>query len=181
MGKTTITMQLSEASVRNAIRELENYKKELLAKVQTYTYRLAERGISVAKSNTGVFSHYITFSVNLSPTTYGCKAVLLANESGTITRQWQTKEGVQSADVSPLLMTEFGSGFKAQNPKNVAGVGQGTFPDQTHAFDSGGWYYQDLEGVWHHSDGFTPTMPMYKAFCEMEQDIVNVALEVFGK
>ena len=60
-------------------------------------------------------------------------------------------------------MIEFGSGLRAQNPKNIPGVGTGTFPGQTHASDPNGWWYMDLEGNWNHSYGITPQMPMYKA------------------
>lgn len=176
----TITFNLTEQSVRNAIRELQAEKAGLLSKTQKYVSRLAEVGIQTAKSNVGNYGRYITFSSEFDPTTTGCKGVFLATETGKIVSKWKTSDGEKTADVSPLLMAEFGAGHKAQNPKNVPGVGQGTFPGQTHANDPSGWYWRDMNDVLHHSTGITPTMPMYKAFVEMEQNIFRIAKEVFG-
>ena len=180
MGKHKITMNLSEESVRNAIKELNQYKSDVLRKTQEYVSRLSELGIQTSKNNVGNFGRYITFSKELEPNKYGCKAIVLATQTGTIVSKWPTKDGIKSADVSPLLMAEFGSGHRAENPMNVPGVGQGTFPDQTHAFDEDGWYWRDLDGELHHSKGVTPSMPMYKAFVEMELSTIRIAREVFG-
>ena len=180
MGKHKITMNLSEESVRNAIKDLNQYKSDVLRKTQEYVSRLSELGIQTSKNNVGNFVRYITFSKELEPNKYGCKAIVLATQTGTIVSKWQTKDGIKSADVSPLLMAEFGSRHRAENPMNVPGVGQGTFPDQTHAFDEDGWYWRDLDGELHHSKGVTPSMPMYKAFVEMELSAIRIAREVFG-
>ena len=180
MGKHKITMNLSEESARNAIKELNQYKSDVLRKTQEYVSRLSELGIQTSKNNVGNFVRYITFSKELEPNKYGCKAIVLATQTGTIVSKWQTKDGIKSADVSPLLMAEFGSGHRSENPMNVPGVGQGTFPDQTHAFDEDGWYWRDLDGELHHSKGVTPSMPMYKAFVEMELSAIRIAREVFG-
>ena len=59
-------------------------------------------------------------------------------------------------------------------------MGTGTFPGQTHAEDPEGWWYQTLDGVWHHSKGIAPTMPMAKAQAEIYDQIASVAREVFG-
>ena len=78
-------------------------------------------------------------------------------------------------------MIEFGSGFKANNPKDIPGVGQGTFPNQTHAFDKEGWYWVDLDGKLNHSYGISPEMPMYKASLEVIKEVRTVVKEVFVK
>ena len=41
MGKHKITMNLSEESVRNAIKELNQYKSDVLRKTQEYVSRLS--------------------------------------------------------------------------------------------------------------------------------------------
>lgn len=94
-----------------------------------------------------------------------------------IKSEWQTKEGVRSAEISPSLMLCFGSGLKAQNPSNVPGVGAGSFGE--HGLDAGGWWYMDLDDVWHHSTGIEPKMPMYKAGKELREKVVAIAKEVF--
>ena len=80
-------------------------------------------------------------------------------------------------------MAEFGSGHLAEVLFDIAGVGQGTFPGQTHAFDDV-WHWKewrdDHTGEWHHSKGFRPTHPMYQAEMDMIKEVVNIAKEVYG-
>ena len=174
-----ITMNLSVSSIQNAIKELRQYQNDLNRKCEIFCQRLAELGIQTAKENTGNFGKYISFTYEVKDRTKGCKAVMVATNTGIIHSEWQTKEGVKSADVSPILMCEFGSGLKAENPKGIPGVGTGTFPGQTHAEDPNGWYWMDLDGEWHHSYGVTPKMPMYHASIEMILNIQKIAREVF--
>ena len=104
MSKKVISMSLSQKSIQNAIKELNQYKSDVLRKTQEYVSRLSELGIQTSKNNVGNFGRYITFSKELEPNKYGCKAIVLATQTGTIVSRWQTKDGIKSADVSPLLM-----------------------------------------------------------------------------
>lgn len=180
MGKHTITFGLSQSSIQDAIKELRSYQNSLEYKCSLLAQKLADRGINVARNNTGNFGHHITFEKKVVPEKNGCTAIIVAKDISKIKSQWKTTDGIKSAEVSPLLMVEFGSGFKAKNPKNVQGVGQGTFPNQTHAFDEDGWYWVDLDGNLNHSYGIEPKMPMYNAFIEVQSDINDVVKEVFG-
>lgn len=181
---TKISFNLSASSVRKAQKELLRYKKDLLAKCEKFVRVLANKGIIVAQQNTGEYGKYIVFSVEVQPEKDGVKALLIASNTGLIRSQWLTKEGVQEADVSPILMAEFGAGLRANlsnNPKaKELGMGTGTFPGQTHAEDPDGWWYMDLEGEWHHSYGLYPSMPMWNAANEMFNELHETAKEVFG-
>ena len=179
MGKRKITLTLSDDSIQNTISTLQNYKQEILNKCERLVSELADSGIEVGKNNTGNFGHYIIFSKKLQPNSNGCTAIVVATETGKIISQWQTSDGIKTADVSPLLMAEFGSGWRAQPHFDDDRGGQGTFPDQTHAKDPDGWYWRDLEGNLHHPYGIAPTMPMYKAYEEIEKNIISKAKEVF--
>ena len=62
------------------------------------------------------------------------------------------------------------------------GVGQGTFPGQTHAFEDSWWYKEwdeNGKGEWKRGRGVTPTHPMYHAKMKMYEQIYNVARKVF--
>lgn len=181
MANKTLKSDLSVSGIRNLQNQLMDYQKEIAKKCERLVRELAEIGIETAKQNTGNFGHYITFSVKTEPNKDGCTGLMLATETGKIVSRWKTEDGIKSADVSPLLMVEFGSGWRAENPMNVPGVGQGTFPDQTHAFDKEGWYWTDLNGELHHSYGITPKMPMYNASLEMQRKVIGKVKEVFGK
>lgn len=181
MGKK-ITMHLSVKDIRRVQNELRQYQQELNRKCEVFCRRLAECGIEVAKQNVGGYGKYIAFSIKVSSDKNGCKALMVATNTGHIHSEWMTEDGVKSADVSPLMMAEFGSGLKANNPNAERfGMGTGTFPGQTHATAPNGWYWMDLDGNWHHSFGITPTMPMYHASTEMILNIRKIAREVFSK
>lgn len=171
---------LSSISITALQKQLQEYRDSLDKKCERFVRELAESGISVAKVNTGNFGKYLAFTVQSIRTADGYKAVLLATNTGIIHSEWRTKDGVKTADVSPLLMCEFGSGLRAKNPMNVPGVGTGTFPGGTHGDDPEGWWYMDLDGVWHHSYGMTPKMPMYHASLAIMSNVQRVAKEVFG-
>ena len=137
----------SPSSIQELQKQLGNYKESLNDKCEQFVRELAESGISVAKQNVGSYGKYITFSVKAEQNQNGCKGVLVASNTGIIKSEWRTQDGVKTADVSPLLMAEFGSGMKAENPMNVPGVGQGTFPGGTHGNDPSGWWWMALHEI----------------------------------
>lgn len=171
---------LSVSSIRQLRKDLENYQKSLTRKCETLVQRLAAQGIETAKFYAGEYGSYISFTMQTQTGKDSCAGILLATNTGLIRSEWRTKEGVKSVDISPLLMVEFGSGLRAENPAGVPGVGTGTFPGQTHAKDPNGWWYLDLNGEWHHSYGISPKAPMYNAALKMQDIIVQTAKEVFG-
>lgn len=169
-----------KGSIGDIQKQLDNYLKEYFNKLEQFENQLANYGISVAQANTGGFGSKILFSIDTNPQEDGCSMLIRAVDSSKIYSVWQTKDGVKTAEVSPLLMAEFGSGKYADNPKRIEGVGRGTFLGQKHAFNEEGWYWLDLNNVWHHSSGIVPKMPMYKASQEMEDNASRIASEVFG-
>lgn len=181
MAKYKFSSDLSVKGIKNIIKQLEHYRDvELPKKVERYVAALAQEGILVGKDNVGGFGKYITFSFKTESTKDGCKALMLATETGKIISSWKTAEGIKTAEVSPLLMAEFGSGWGAANPMKVPGVGQGTFPNQQNAFNEEGWYWIGLDDKLYYSKGVTAKMPMYKASQHIQDIAVSKALEVFG-
>lgn len=176
-----ISFGLSVREINAAQKQLSDYKKQITQKCEEFAKRLCDAGILVATQNTGSYGKYITFYSEITSHGSGIKAVLAATNTGLLKSEWRTRDGTKSVDVSPLLMAEFGSGLKADNPRaGEFGMGTGTFPGQTHAGDPEGWWYMDLDGEWHHSYGVTPTMPMCKASQEMIKNVRRIAKEVFG-
>ena len=170
----------SKNGVRKTIRQLEQYRDGLDAKCEKFVSRLAEVGIKTAQMHAGEYGSYIVFRKEISTLPNGCRALLIATDGQKITREWKYQDGTRTAEVSPLLMAEFGSGWLADvRWKNISGVGQGTFPGQTHAFDPYGWWWEDTDGVKHHSKGEAPTYPMYSASIEMLSQMMTIAKEVF--
>ena len=184
MAKRVFKSDLSVKGIEQLKKDLLNYKDNTLPNLlKQYVTTLAQEGIFVAKQNVGGFGKYITFSIKTNPRKDGCTALLYAIDSEKIISQWKTKDGMKSAEVSPLLMAEFGSGWGAENPTNVPGVGQGTFPSETaqqNAFKEEGWYWMGLDGTWKHSRGIEAKLPMYKASIRIQEVAIKKAKEIFG-
>ena len=176
-----LNLTLDSKSISHAIGELKKYKTSLAVKNEEFVRRLIDEGISIAEQNTGGYGKYIQF---YKEGRGGLRTVgfLIARDT-PITVEWDYKGEKKTAKLSPLLMAEFGSGKLAEVLFAISGVGQGTFPGQTHAFEDG-WNYKewqsDHKGKWHHSSGVAPTHPMYKADMEMIQRAEMIAREVFN-
>lgn len=175
-----ISFNLSQKSIQNAIKEIRAYQNDLNRKCEELCRRLTAEGIVIAKSHisSSGFGKYVHLGSEISPQQSGCKAILYMQDTAKIRSEWQTLDGVRSADVSPMLMLEFGSGLKAENPAGIPGVGTGTFPGGKHGNEPG-WYYMDLDGNWHYSTGISPKMPMYHTGKELAERVVAIAREVF--
>lgn len=102
---------------------------------------------------------------------------------------------VLTATSGAILFLEFGAGARYGGGHPWAGqfgMGPGTYPGQTHAFDPGGWWFEtddpNLAVVtaangksYGHSYGNPPHMPFYQASARMRDEILNVAREVLQR
>lgn len=178
----SIKINLSVSSVQNAIKEIKAYQNDLNRKCEELCFRLCAEGMPIVRAYIGEsgFGRYIRISSEITPQQAGCKAAIYMEDKAKIKSEWQTQEGVSSAEVSPSLMLEFGSGQKAENPANISGVGTGTFPGGKHGNEPG-WWYMDLEGNWHYSTGISPKMPMYYAGMELREKVLEIARQVFSE
>lgn len=180
MAKKVFKTKLSISGIEQLKKDLLDYKNNTLPNLlKQYVEALAKEGISVGEQNVGGFGKYITFSIKTEVSEDGCKALMLASETGKIISTWKSYGEIKSAEVSPLLMAEFGSGWGAENPMQIPGVGQGTFPGQTHAFDKEGWYWLDENDNLNYSRGITAKMPMYKASIRIQEIAKKKAKEIF--
>lgn len=162
----TINFDLSLKSIEDAIRQIEEYKTDIQRKISTYLDRLAKEGIAVA-------------NVTLAAISDEDKGDTIADSRA---------DGANSIVVylsgDKALFVEFGAGIAFSNPQNPKaaklGMGVGTYPGQTHAYDEEGWWYKGEDGQSHHSRGNWPYMPLYKAEVEIMDKARSIAREVFG-
>lgn len=173
-----IKMRLCVEDVNRAIKELKEYEGQLVTKCNVLVGKLADMGLVVAKAKIGEapLGKYVHLNVKYEHSKTGCKAILFATGDTLNT---------PSGSINTLMMIEFGAGIHFNheaNPKaDDFGMGVGTYPGQTHAFQEEGWYYMDDSGNWHHTYGVKATMPMYNADMEILMNIHKVAREVFSK
>ena len=178
MRKKNIKIDLFDGgkSLQEAIRQIEQYRDELPRKAQQLCQRLAEEGVKVADAaiNSVPIGRTITLTTDINPSKMGCRAMLKMTG-----RETRTEDG---RIYYSALGIEFGSGIyynKTANPKSSEfGMGVGTFPGQTHAFQDK-WYYLGDDGEWHASNGVQASMPMYHAFSEMTKSVDKIVKEVF--
>ena len=173
---------LSQRSINHLIGEVKKYRLSLPIKTEVFVRKLLDEGIKVAYAHVpGRYSGYVEFTKDGYSNSRQTVGILVGSDSKTFISKWVLKDGTErEAKVSGLLMSEFGSGWLADVRWNVTGVGQGTFPEQTHATDPDGWYWTDLDGTRHHSIGEAPTYPMYYADMAMLSKIDTIAREVFN-
>lgn len=171
-----INVRLNSKDISTAINQVEQYKVDLMAKLELFVSELADIGIKVAKANTYVeydernvnMGDLIEFTKEMSGVD-GVTSCTLIAEGHEYTKEWTGG----FAKVNPLLMAEFGSGARAIDGH------RGTFPNQTMAFLSS-WKWTDNSGQVHESSGNEPSRPLYKAKIEMESQIREVAERVFS-
>ena len=183
-----IKLSLTQDSINQAIKQLEDYKNSLNSKMDLFMRRLSDSGIQVAETFTevalddmGTLGYLVEFTCKIEhkgDTTIG---YFVGQDKAKYISQWVTKdqsgrEVVKTAEVSPLLFYEFGAGEYALQGH------RGTFPSDTasvNANKDGGWWYKDLDGNWYHSTGTVPTQPMYHAWETMKKQIRKIGREVF--
>lgn len=177
---------LSSKEINDVIKQLEEYRKVTLpSKLEQAISQLIDRGIRVAQSNVGDFGAFITFDKQIQNSQEGCTGILLGFNSRPNISVWYNSQGEQNAEISSILMAEFGSGVHAESTQNIEQKShRGTFPNQTHAFQKKWAYYSNVDQygkpidlVW--TDGIEPTMPMYRASMEMYNEIGSVFRSVF--
>lgn len=159
-----IQMELSDKSIKNAIKELRRYEAWILKKETELRSRLAMLGATVAsiKFSRAIYNGTNDISVRVDDT--GSVAVIYA-------------EGESVAFI------EFGSGKKygyGHPQAGELGFGPGTWSDSEqgkgHWDNEKGWWY----GSGQHSYGNPPAMAMYEAVKEITENVTKIAKEVFS-
>lgn len=193
----TFEISLDPNKLHTVADELREYAREFEAKVMAFTEACADHGIMIAQMHEGDFSGYIVYSKRFE-TGDNEYTVYIAASSSDILKTWYTSatgDKTKSASINPLLMAEFGSGFKAlkEIPKGVT-AGQGTLNTYGHANQEYGWTWwtedaSDQEGAsmikskggrWlFHSTGTPPSRPLHNAAQSLINDVEGIALSIF--
>lgn len=163
---------LSVSSINNMIKDLESYISNLDLKCEKLIDRLiTEVGIPVVERNITSFKGDSNKEYN---TYFELHRYPNKGASGKLV--------IEDKDI---LFIEFGAGIKYNNGNthpqaSELGYGVGTYPGQTHAINPGYWWYKGDDGNLHFSMGTEATMPVYKAYAEMVNQVGTIAREVFG-
>ena len=173
---------VSLKDLRQLNKDILDYKNHILPqKEEELLEALSDAGIRIARANCGEFGSFIGFvkMVNQSKYSYKCSAVLTGYNASPNIVEWVYFGGIKRAEVSSILMAEFGSG------QHAIGGHRGTFPNQEHADEPVWFYATETDGNghpinWHKNYGVKPSKPMYWAWCEMKIELTAIARRVFS-
>ena len=161
-----ITISMNTKSIDDAIKELRSLKNDFMRKLDIFTRILANDGVQIALMEIRASES----SSNLAD------IVLNVNSKGDI-----VEAEIQMIGHDALFI-EFGAGiyYNPADPPHAAeyGMGVGTYPGQTHAFQNG-WWYKDIDGSVHYTHGTQATSPMLKASDNYRNNAIKMALAVF--
>ena len=169
----TINVQLSEAGIQQAIKEIDEWNKQFQECVRKFTQRLADEGYNITRVHLdSVPAEYDPGSVNVT--------VDSTAEGNLIYKASYYMEG------HAAIFIEFGAGVfyntglgASVHPKGVElgfEIGSWSFSEKGMGLAGNpGWFYG---GKYTHG---TPTfMPMYSGAQELAQKIISIAKEVFN-
>lgn len=174
MGKKVIRISLSEKDIDRSIKELEQYKREIIRKTELLRTRIAERIANLAQSG---FNGAIVDDL-----TEGSGGVGKADVRISIDERENVSVVIAAGE--DAVWVEFGAGVfhngsagGSLHPKGselgftIGGYGKGMGKRQTWGF------YEDGELRLTH--GTPAVMPMYNALKTVCDEIVDVVKEVF--
>ena len=174
MGKRKITVELTESGIDKAIKELEEYKKDIKRKTAILQDRIAKRieeeadkGFGSAVVDDLVRGGYQKPDVTVNYTTRGDISVVVAQGEDAV---W----------------VEFGAGVyhngdlgSSPHPRGsdlgmtIGGYGQGKGKQKS-------WGFKDGDGTLHVTRGTPAQMPLEKAVLSVLDELPQMAKEVFG-
>ena len=167
----TLKSGLSVDGLKNIAYQFGKYANSLDLKCEMFVERLIQVGIPVVAQNMASFKgdsdrHYNTYVTISRQPDKGAIATLVVEDKD-------------------ILFIEFGAGIHYNNGNahpqaSEFGYGVGTYPGQKNAITPGYWWYKDDGGDLHFSLGTEATMPLYKAYNEMVNQVGTIAREVFG-
>ncbi len=177
MGKKVITFGLSERDIGRAIRDLEQYKKDILRKTELLRKRVAERVKELAQS--GFNGAIVDDIVSLNGSPVQADVEVSVDERGSVS--------VVVASGEDAVWVEFGAGVYyngtagssphphgAENNFIIGGYGKGHGKQRA-------WYFKDDETQEVFKTRGTPAkMPMSNAMTVVCNEIMQIAKEVFS-
>lgn len=164
--KKIVVNPLSTTSIREAQKQIEQYKIDLANKVNLFTQRLAEIGVGIAQARAidldAYYSGNLVASINL--------------KQGDVIQHGS--KWVVYTDCPYAKYVEFGTGIVGKDfPHDIASQLGWKYDINNHG--KAGWYYHDATGF-HWTNGMSARPFMYEASLELGLRVSKVAKEVFG-
>ena len=159
-----IIFGLSTKEINRAIRELEQYKKELNRKTSLLIEALTDRGVEIAKAQIRELGAVYTGELEESITGYFNPTVQV---------------GIIRAGAPYAIYVEFGTGIVGAGSPHPAPAGW-RYDVNNHG-EKGWWYFNDRDQKWHWTKGIESRPFMYNTVQILERECMRIAKEVFAR
>lgn len=170
----TIKFKLGTKEIDNAIKEIEDYKKDIENKTKMVVQRLIELGVDIAQVKLQSLGAY--YSGDLLSSIDGYYSPLL-------------NAGFVKVTNDHAAFVEFGTGIVGQNSPHPSGecLSQASWGYATGSkiFTTKdgrvGWVYPSENGEFRFTEGMQSRPFMYETALELERTAAKIVQEVFGK
>ena len=152
-----------KTSITRAIKLLEQYKRDFLAKEELFVRRLAEIGVSVASTGFSTADYDGVNDVQVTMTQSGAKATVIAYGEAVGFIEFGTGVRYPEWDSAGMEYTPPSHG--------TYGKGRGKNPH--------GWYFKPGDGAKQHTYGNLPAEAMRTARDVMIEKVTQIAREVW--
>lgn len=159
-----ITFGLSTKEINRAIRELEQYKKELNRKTSLLIETLTATGVEIAKAQIRELGAVYTGELEESITGY-------FNPTAQV--------GIIRAGAPYAIYVEFGTGVVGAGSPHPAPAGW-RYDVNNHG-EAGWLYFNERDQKWHWTKGIESRPFMYNTVQILERESVRIAKEVFRR
>ncbi len=159
-----IRVELNTRSINRAIKEVRNYKQEIIEKTKSLVAVLTDRGVEVARVQLSSMGAEYTGHLSSSMVGYFSPS---------------TGVGIIRAGAWYAVFVEFGTGVVGSGSPHPAPQGW-QYDANGHGED--GWvYFNEYDQKWHWTNGMESRPFMYNTARTLEQECGRIAKEVFGK
>ena len=163
MGKTIIPITLDSQSINKAIRQVEQYKRELRNKVKLLMEQIVKEGADLAKAKVA----------QMDAIMYGD---LIASIEGVYDPA--THVGVIFAGSPHAVFVEYGTGIVGANASHPDPVAGWKYDSNNHG-EEGWWYWSSQDNNWHWTKGMPSRPFMWETEMELPAIITAAAKAVF--
>ena len=179
----TITFNLSVSSVKAAIKDLEDYKKDLANKCNMLSQKLAEKGVEIAKAEIisldAVFTSELLESIHSEKTGSGIWAVIAGTNHCAFVEFGTGQVGQSSPypyEFPDGVSWAYNSGLTIRQAMEDIVIHGSTFVKAGEYY----WTYIGKDGKLHITKGMPSRPFMHNTANELRDIIEETAREVFG-
>jgi HK97 gp10 family phage protein len=159
-----ITLGLSQREIQQAIKQVEQYKKELNQKCQLLVQALTDKGIEIAKFNVQNLGAFYTGELESSIDGYFSPSLGV---------------GIVYAGSWYAIYVEFGTGIRGEEAQHPMSGNIGWAYDVNDHGESGWVYFNERDGQYHWTDGMPSRPFMYDTVRELDKMCEVIARRVF--